>query len=98
MKAMFFGNTLLSDNPLSKHHDVGDFVSLETLGRKASSLALVVGAGIPVGQEGGQLSGSRCLGPGPNVHMAACISHLLRPSFFEKNLSLKLKAYSFGMA
>ena len=77
MKAMFFGNTLLSDNPLSKQQDISDFVSLETFGRKALSLTLVVASGIPVGQEG------------PNVHMAACISRLLGPSFFEKNLTLK---------
>ncbi|CAL1145472.1 unnamed protein product, partial [Cladocopium goreaui] len=76
MKAMFFGNTMLSDHVLEKNASLEKvkFLSAETLSCKALGLALVVAAGMPIGQEG------------PNVHMAACISRHLRPKFFEKNL------------
>eukprot|EP00435_Cladocopium_sp_Y103_P003729 s3729_g1.t1 len=76
MKAMFFGNTMLSDHILEKNASLEKvkFLSAETLSCKALGLALVVAAGMPIGQEG------------PNVHMAACISRHIRPKFFEKNL------------
>jgi H+/Cl- antiporter ClcA len=48
-----------------------NFLTLKALVCKALSLSLGVGAGLPLGKEG------------PNVHMAACISRLLGPSFYE---------------
>ncbi|CAK9033484.1 unnamed protein product, partial [Durusdinium trenchii] len=78
MKAMFFGNTKLSDHPLSKGQENVEFLSSETLALKAIGLSLVVAAQVPIGQEG------------PNVHMAACISRLVRPKFFERNLNCEL--------
>lgn len=61
MKAMLFGKIMLN------------FLSMRVLVVKAIGLALVVGAGLPLGKEG------------PNVHMAACISRTLGHDFYESS-------------
>lgn len=59
MKAMLFGKVLFN------------YLTMRVLVVKATALALVVGAGLPIGKEG------------PNVHMAACIARSLSPGYFE---------------
>jgi len=49
---------------------IGKFLSIRVLVVKALALTLGIGSGLPLGKEG------------PNVHMAACISHSLGPDFF----------------
>lgn len=60
MKAMLFGKVLFN------------FLTFRVLIVKALGLALLVGAGLPLGKEG------------PNVHMAGCIVYCINPSFFHK--------------
>eukprot|EP00930_Biecheleria_cincta_P021327 TRINITY_DN15838_c0_g1_i2.p1 TRINITY_DN15838_c0_g1~~TRINITY_DN15838_c0_g1_i2.p1 ORF type:complete len:761 (+),score=102.57 TRINITY_DN15838_c0_g1_i2:38-2320(+) len=60
MKAMLFGKVLFS------------FLTFRVLVVKAVGLALLVGAGLPLGKEG------------PNVHMAGCIVYCINPHLFQK--------------
>merc|ERR1719362_2016846 len=63
MKAMLFG------------HILDNYLSLRVLFVKALGLAMVVGAGLPIGKEG------------PNCHMAACIARTLDPDYYKKRES-----------
>jgi len=60
MKAMLFG------------HILDNYLNLRVLCVKAVGLAMVVGAGLPIGKEG------------PNCHMAACIARSMDPEYIKK--------------
>jgi len=70
VKAMLFGKLL------------PQFLTLRVLAAKAVSLALVVGAGLPIGKEG------------PNVHMAACFSASLGPEFYRAQDDSRKRIYT----
>eukprot|EP00930_Biecheleria_cincta_P021328 TRINITY_DN15838_c0_g2_i1.p1 TRINITY_DN15838_c0_g2~~TRINITY_DN15838_c0_g2_i1.p1 ORF type:complete len:727 (+),score=133.56 TRINITY_DN15838_c0_g2_i1:185-2365(+) len=68
MKAMLFGKVLFN------------FLTFRVLVVKALGLAMLVGAGLPLGKEG------------PNVHMAGCIVYCINPSFFHKRAEAEHRA------